>query len=170
LENLQNSIDQKDSELTLFIKNLPTWESCMTLRDQDKGSKLSLFAKHAAKYYAVGASGVLVNLVLLFYLTEFVGLWYFLSYTLAISASITSNFILNKLWTFRDSIDSQKTIVMYGKFVSVSLLGMAIQLGSVYFLVESFSVYYMLAALISIGVAGAINFVINRRWTFGVKF
>jgi len=142
----------------------------MTLRDQEKGSKLSLFAKQAAKYYAVGASGVLVNLGLLFYLTEYVGLWYFLSYTLAISASISSNFILNKFWTFGDSINSQRTIVMYVKFVSVSLLGMAIQLGTVYLLVESLSVYYMLAALVSICIAGAINFMINRRWTFGIKF
>jgi len=142
----------------------------MTLRDQDKGSRLSLFAKHAAKYYAVGASGILVNLGLLYYLTEYVGLWYFLSYALAISVSITSNFILNKFWTFRDSIDSQKTIVMYVKFVSVSMVGMAIQLGSVYVLVESLTVYYMLAALISICIAGAINFIINRHWTFGVKF
>ena len=142
----------------------------MTLRDQDKGSRLSLFAKHAAKYYAVGASGVLVNLGLLYYLTEYVGLWYFLSYALAISVSITSNFVLNKFWTFIDSIDSQRTIVMYVKFVSVSMLGMAVQLGSIYVLVESLTVYYMLAALISICIAGAINFIINRRWTFGVKF
>ena len=142
----------------------------MTLRDQEKGSKLSLFAKQAAKYYAVGASGVIVNLGLLFYLTEYVGLWYFLSYTLAISASITSNFILNKFWTFRDSINSQRTIVMYVKFVSVSIVGMAIQLGTVYLLVESLAVYYMLAALVSISIAGVINFMIHRRWTFGIKF
>ena len=142
----------------------------MTLIDQEKGSRLSIFAKHAAKYYAVGASGVLVNLGLLFYLTEYVGLWYFLSYTIAISVSITSNFLLNKIWTFRGSINSQRTLVMYAKFVSVSILGMAIQLGSVYLLVESMSVYYMLAALISICIAGAINFMINRRWTFGIKF
>ena len=142
----------------------------MTLRDQDKGSRLSLFAKHAAKYYAVGVTGIVVNLGRLYYLTEYVGLWYFLSYALGISVSITSNFILNKFWTFRDSIDSQKIIVMYVKFVSVSLVGMAIQLGSVYVLVESLTVYYMLAALISICIAGAINFIINRRWTFGVKF
>jgi dolichol-phosphate mannosyltransferase len=142
----------------------------MTLRGQERGSRLSRFAKQAAKYYAVGASGVLVNLGLLFYLTEYVGLWYFLSYTLAISASITSNFILNKFWTFRDSTNSQRTIVMYVKFASVSFLGMGIQLGSVYFLVESLSVYYMLAALISISIAGAINFIINRSWTFGEKF
>ena len=69
-------------------------ESCsgMTLRDQNKGGRLSLFAKHAAQYYTVGASGILVNLGILYFLTEFVGLWYFVSYVIAISVSITTNF------------------------------------------------------------------------------
>ena len=142
----------------------------MTLRDQNKGGRLSLFAKHAAKYYTVGASGVLVNLGILYFLTEFVGLWYFLSYVIAISISITSNFTLNRFWTFRDAINSQKTVVMYIKFTSVSLVGMGIQLGSVYLFVEILSIYYMMAALISIGIAGGINFIINRRWTFGIRF
>ncbi len=142
----------------------------MTLRDQNKEGRLSLFAKHAAKYYTVGASGVLVNLGFLYFLTEFVGLWYFLSYVIAISVSITSNFALNKFWTFRDAINSQKTVVMYIKFTTVSLVGMGIQLGSAYLFVEVLSVYYMMAALISIGIAGGINFIINRRWTFGIRF
>lgn len=141
----------------------------MTL-GENKGGGIPLFAKHAAKYYSVGATGVLVNLGLLFFLTEFLGLWYILSYVIAISVSITSNFTFNKFWTFSDSIDSQRTIVMYVKFVGVSLMGMGIQLGCVYLLVESLSVYYMLAAIISIAIAGGINFIINRRWTFGVKF
>ena len=142
----------------------------MTLRDQNKRERFSLFAKHAVKYYSVGASGVLVNLGLLYSLTEYVGLWYILSYFVAISVSITSNFILNKFWTFRDISNSQRTMVMYIKFVIVSLMGMGIQLASTYLFVESLAIYYMLAALISIGIAGGINFIINRRWTFGVKF
>ena len=154
----------------MFINTTKLDHPGMTLRDQNMGSRFSLFAKHAVKYYAVGASGVLVNLGLLYYLTEFVGLWYILSYGIAIAVSITSNFIFNKLWTFKGSIDSQKTIVMYVKFVSVSLMGMGIQLGSTFLFVESLSIYYMLAAAISIGIAGGINFIINRRWTFGVRF
>jgi len=142
----------------------------MTLRGQKREGRFSLFAKHAAKYYMVGATGVLVNLGILFLLTEFGGLWYFLSYFIGISISITSNFMLNKLWTFKGAIGDEKTIIMYSKFVGVSLLGMWIQLGTTYLLVESLSFYYMLAALISIGIAGGVNFLINRRWTFGIKF
>ncbi len=142
----------------------------MDLSDQNKKNRISLFAKHAVKYYIVGASGVLVNLGLLYSLTEFVGLWYLVSYIIAISVSITLNFTFNKFWTFSDSKNSQRTIVIYLKFVGVSLLGMGIQLGSVYLLVETLLVYYMLAALISIGIASGINFIINRRWTFGIRF
>ena len=89
---------------------------------------------------------------------------------IAISVSITTNFTLNKFWTFNDSKNSQKTILMYIKFVSVGLVGMVIQLGTTYMFVEVLFIYYMLAAVISIGIAGGINFIINRRWTFGIRF
>ena len=141
----------------------------MTLDKQDKFGRISLFAKHAFKYYLVGASGILVNLGILFVLTEFVGLWYLLSSTVAIYASITSNFLLNKAWTFREIAIKQWSFLMYGKFIGVSLVGMGIQLGFNYMFVEKLSVYYLLAALMSIMIASSVNFVLNRRLTFGIK-
>ena len=59
---------------------------------------------------------------------------------------------------------------MYLKFLIVSLIGMAIQLGITYVLVEGIAIYYMYAAGIGIVIAGGINYVVNRRWTFGIKF
>lgn len=141
----------------------------MTLDKGDKLGRISLFAKHAFKYYLVGTSGILVNLGILFVLTEFAGLWYLLSSTIAIYASITSNFLLNKSWTFRDTVIKQRSFLMYGKFIGVSLVGMGIQLGFNYIFVERLSVYYLLAALISIMIASSVNFVLNRRLTFGIK-
>jgi len=141
----------------------------MTLDKEDKLGRISLFAKHAFKYYLVGASGILVNLGILFVLTEYGELWYLLSSTIAIYASITSNFLLNKSWTFRDTVIKQRSFLMYGKFIGVSLVGMGIQLGFNYMFVEKLSVYYLLAALISIMIASSVNFVLNRRLTFGIK-
>lgn len=141
----------------------------MTLDKEDMLGRISLFAKHAFKYYLVGASGILVNLGVLFALTEFAGLWYLLSSTVAIYVSITSNFLLNKSWTFRDTVIKQRTFLMYGKFIGVSLVGMGIQLGFNYMFVEKLAVYYLLAALISIMIASLVNFVLNRRLTFGIK-
>lgn len=141
----------------------------MTLDKEGKLGRISLFAKHAFKYYLVGASGILVNLGVLFVLTEFVGLWYLLSSTIAIYVSITSNFLFNKAWTFRDTVIKQRSFLMYGKFIGVSLVGMGIQLGFNYMFVEKLSVYYLLAALISIVIASSVNFILNRRLTFGIK-
>ena len=144
-------------------------DSQMTLDKENKLGRISLFAKHAFKYYLVGASGILVNLGILFVLTEFFGLWYLLSSTIAIYVSITSNFLLNKTWTFRDTVIKQWSFLMYGKFIGVSLVGMGIQLGFNYMFVEKLSVYYLLAALMSIMIASSVNFVLNRRLTFGIK-
>jgi dolichol-phosphate mannosyltransferase len=141
----------------------------MTLDKEDMLGRISLFAKHAFKYYLVGASGILVNLGILFVLTEYGELWYLLSSTIAIYVSITSNFLLNKSWTFRDTAIKQRGFLMYGKFIGVSLVGMGIQLGFNYMFVEKLSVYYLLAALISIMIASSVNFVLNRRLTFGIK-
>ena len=46
----------------------------MTLGEQSRFGRISLFARHAFKYYLVGASGVIVNLGILYALTEFAGL------------------------------------------------------------------------------------------------
>ena len=141
----------------------------MTLDKEDKLGRISLFAKHAFKYYLVGASGIFVNLGILFVLTEYVGLWYLLSSSIAIYVSITTNFLLNKAWTFKDTVIKQRGFLMYGKFIGVSLVGMGIQLGFNYIFVEKLAVYYLLAALISIMIASSVNFVLNRRLTFGIK-
>jgi dolichol-phosphate mannosyltransferase len=106
---------------------------------------------------------------ILFVLTEFVGLWYLLSSSIAIYVSITTNFLLNKTWTFRDTVIDQPGFLMYGKFIGVSLVGMGIQLGFNYLFVEKLLVYYLLAALMSILIASSVNFVLNRRLTFGIR-
>lgn len=57
------------------------------------------------KFSLVGLSGVFVNLGLLWFLTEVVGIYYVVSNIIAVEVSIISNFILNDLWTWRDRRD-----------------------------------------------------------------
>ena len=142
----------------------------MTIEDDEKKGGLPLFAKKAVQYYMVGASGVLVNLGILYILADIAGFWYVASQVVAISISITTNFFFNRYWTFRGSIEDQRNSVMYVKFIIISAIGMAIQMGITVTLVESSGFYHMYGAGIGIAVASAINYVLNRRLTFGVKF
>ena len=142
----------------------------MTIEDGEKKGGLSLFAKHAVQFYIVGASGVLVNLGILYLLTDIGGFWYVASQVIAITASITTNFFFNRYWTFGSHVEDKKNSVMYIKFFIISAIGMAIQLGITITLVESSAFYHMYGAGIGIAVASAINYVLNRRLAFGVKF
>ena len=142
----------------------------MTIEDDRKKGGLPLFAKHAVQFYIVGATGVLVNLGILYLLTDIGGFWYVASQIIAISISITTNFFFNRYWTFGSFVKDKRNSVMYVKFLIVSAIGMVIQLGITVILVESSSLYHMYGAGIGIAAASAINYVLNRRVTFGIKF
>lgn len=142
----------------------------MAVGEQKRSERFSLFAKHAFQYYLVGATGVLVNLGILYAIKEYAGLWYLISSAIAIYVSMSTNFVLNKIWTFKNAMARQRTLFMYAKFIGISLVGMIIQLGFNYILVDKFYMYYLLAALISILIASGLNFMLNRHITFGIKF
>ena len=142
----------------------------MESNDKNKMDRFSIFAKQTFKYYLVGACGVLVNLGLVYFLTDVIGAWYVFSQAVAVGVSMTSNFTLHKFWTYRKEIKEAKTLERYIKFIAISLLGMGIQLSLTFVLVENFAMYYMHAAMLSIAIAGSFNYFANRKWTFGIKF
>ena len=142
----------------------------MTIEDEKKKSKFSLFVAQTIKYFLVGGIGVGVNLGLLYGLTDFLGIWYILSQGIAIAISITNNFFLHRYWTFKKEITESKTLVRYTKFFIVSVIGMGIQLGLTFMLVENYALYYLYAAILSIVAASAFNYLLNRKWTFEIKF
>ena len=141
----------------------------MTIEDEKKRGKFSLFVAQTIKYFLVGGIGVGVNLGLLYVLTDFLGIWYILSQGIAIAVSITNNFFLHRYWTFKNEISEPKTLERYVKFFIVSVIGMGIQLGLTFMLVENYAIYYLSAAVLSIIVAGAFNYLVNRKWTFEIK-
>ena len=129
------------------------------------------FISKAGRFYTVGASGLLVNyLVSLLFADAVVNFWYIHATIIGIAVSMTSNFILNKIWTFEDrNFEAKETLAQYGKFVGFSSLGALIQLGMVYVLVDNYQVIYPLALIIAVIVAASSNFVLNKKWTFKEK-
>ena len=93
----------------------------------------ALYPKHL-DFYTVGASGLLINyLASLMFLDSTMNFWYIHATTIGIIISMSSNFILNKIWTFGDrSFEARKTVIQYGKFVGFSSLGGLVQLGMVF--------------------------------------
>lgn len=124
--------------------------------------------RRMAQFAAVGVSGVLVNLGILWTLTDYAGIYYLLSAVASIEASIVSNFVLNDLWTFRDRKESgvKQWMKRLGKFNLISLPAFPMQLVVMGILKEFFGMYYLLAALMGILVVFIWNFVANSLWTW----
>ncbi|MEW6605382.1 MAG: glycosyltransferase family 2 protein [Thermoproteota archaeon] len=129
------------------------------------------FLSKAGRFYTVGATGLLVNyLVSILFKTAVPELWYIYATIVGIVFSMTSNFFLNKIWTFEDrDFSTKKTALQYGMFMGFSSLGALVQLGMVYLLSENYSTGYEPALIIGVATAAVGNFLLNKKWTFKEK-
>ena len=97
-----------------------------------------------AKFCAVGASGVVVNMGCLALLADVLGAQANVAAALSIEISINTNFLINELWTFRDRRGSSGGVVRrWAQFHAVSFVGAALQ----------WSVFVALNAIIA-GIGG----------------
>lgn len=134
------------------------------------------------KFGIVGASGTVVNLVVLHFGHEYVfnnleagyNKPYF-SLVLAIALATLNNFTWNRLWTWSDRVKtleagevqpvSLRLLGMeFGQYVTASAFGSGMQY--VLTLLLSGSMDYRLANIIAIVAASVSNFLANDRWTF----
>ena len=86
-----------------------------------------------------------------------------------IFVSVSSNFILNKIWTFEDrNVITKNTLKQYGFFVGLSAVGAVIQLTLLYVFVES-GFQYAFSLVLAVASASVSNFLLNKKWTFHEK-
>ena len=122
------------------------------------------------KFGIVGASGVLVNMGVLYTFTEFLHIYYLLSSAAATELSIVTNFALNDFWTFGNEKE-RKMARRSHRFISyniVSLGNVAINIGALYFFTEILGINYLVSNFIGIIIAFSWSFVVNRRITWSV--
>jgi putative flippase GtrA len=113
------------------------------------------------RYCAVGASGYAVNSALFWLLDR--SLPYTVAFAAAFVCAATSNFGLNRAWTFRSG---GRVSPQYARFLAVSLLALGVDLLVLSGLVELAGASKLLAAAAAILAATPASFAGNRLWTF----
>lgn len=135
---------------------------------QSEKRKSVKFISKAARFYTVGASGFALNYIISILFSNGVlgNLEYLQATAVGIAVSVTTNFLLNKFWTFEDkNRDLVRSIKQYGMFVGCSSLGILIQFLSIYFLRES-GMSYDISLLLGVTIASVSNFLFNKKLTF----
>ncbi len=130
------------------------------------------------KFGVVGASGMVVDFGILYLMRDVVGLPDLWANTISFTAAATSNYFLNRIWTFRSH--ERQVGVEYLKFLAVSIVGLAINNGilllsrhlwpdlyggTLTLLGFNIDIFYLFK-LLAIAVTTLWNFVGNMLFTF----
>ena len=137
---------------------------------QDTNSFLSFLTK-IIYFCLVGGSGFFINYFLSYFISsgKIVNIWYIHASLVEIGVSMTSNFVLNKIFTFRDRNFTLTNVSrQYAFYIIFSLMGAGIQLLVLYRLVES-CIVYPISLFFGVVLGSFSNFILNKKWTFYEK-
>ena len=136
--------------------------------------KLRVPVKRFFKFGLVGFSGVFVDMVIFYLLSDASTLGWGLTRSKIIAAEVAvlNNFLWNDLWTFRDLAQQQfgrrKLIKRFVKFNLICLVGIGLNLIILNFLYNNLHINKYLANLIAIAIVTIWNFLFNLKLSWRV--
>jgi putative flippase GtrA len=117
------------------------------------------------KYIIVGGTAFVFDFFSLFTLTEFFGIHYLTSATIAFIIGLNVNYILAKYFVFTDS-KIKNIRAEYFFVVCISLSGLILNIGLLWLLTEKFLIYYLISKLIATIITLFYNFWIRKVFVF----
>ena len=118
------------------------------------------------KFNAVGAMGIVVQLVTLTLLKSGLGANYLIASILAVEAAVVHNFLWHERYTWADR-ESTSRLIRLAKFNlgngAISIVG---NLALMRVLVGTIGINYLLATSISIAACSLMNFLVSDRLVF----
>lgn len=120
--------------------------------------------KQFGKYFIVGSSSTIIDIGGLYVLVEFAHLSVLVAATISFCVAVLNGFIFHSLWTFPSKGGNQK--VLFAKFLTVNLAGLALNLMLLYLLHQVLGFWYILAKIITSGAIFIGSFFSHKFWTF----
>jgi len=117
------------------------------------------------KFILSGCVVAVVNLVILYVLTDHLAVWYLTASLVAHVISVVLNFYLQKYWTFEDRTTTGTTIKM-GLFFASSIVYAGLNALLMYAFVDGLRVWYLLAQVLTMGILMILNYLFYRRYIF----
>lgn len=116
------------------------------------------------RFCLVGASGMGVDFGLTYVLKEWARWNKYVANSLGFVCAATSNYILNRLWTFQ-SQDPQ-VVRQYLTFIAIAVVGLILNNTVIWLLNDRLRLNFYLSKLLAIGVVTFWNFFMNYFFNF----
>ena len=119
------------------------------------------------KFRVVGGTGVVVDFGITFLFKEKLKLNKYIANSLGFMAAASTNYLLNRWWTFRSH--DPEVAQQYVQFVGISAIGLILNNIIIYLLNDKARLNFYLSKLIAIGLVTLWNFFMNYYFTFTGK-
>jgi len=117
------------------------------------------------KYFFASGLALLIDLGLLYILTEFLGIYYILSATISFIAGLFVAYVLSKKFIFAKSSVKDKKIEFF-VFAVIGIIGLAVNNLSIWFFTEKLGLYYMYSKFITAAITYLWNFFARKLTLF----
>ena len=119
------------------------------------------------KFCVVGGTGVVVDFGITLLFKEKLKLNKYIANSLGFMAAASTNYLLNRWWTFRSH--DPEVAQQYVQFVGISAIGLILNNIIIYLLNDKARLNFYLSKLIAIGLVTLWNFFMNYYFTFTGK-
>lgn len=122
-----------------------------------------------SKFVKFGLVGVLNTLInwIIFALLNFIGVYYIVANVIAYVIATANSYIWNSKWVFKYNGENKKETT--AKFVILNLIGLGLNTGILYLLVDMVGLNKLIALVITTGIVMIINYIVNKIWVFKEK-
>lgn len=117
------------------------------------------------RFGVVGALVSVMHLLLVFFLTDIVGVWYLYSTVISYVVATISNFFFQKFYVMRHT-ETSETHIQFVKYILLALLCLLINTVGMYALVELLHIPYVYAQILVLGFLAAFTFIVSRTYVF----
>lgn len=118
------------------------------------------------KFGIVGATNIALDVVIYYFLTRHLHLYYLIAASISFVIVMTWSFNLNKRWTFKGQKVIKKVGVQYIEFLLINAFVMALNAGILFLLVDFGHIYDLISKIVASMVVGLVNFLFNKFVTF----
>lgn len=117
------------------------------------------------RYFFVGGFAFVLDLGLLYILTEYAGLHYLLSATLSFIAGLLVNYIISCLWVFSNS-KFKSRIVEFLFFAAIGVVGLGLNDFLIWLFTDCIGTHYMFSKIVAAAVVYLWNFFARKYLVF----
>jgi len=116
------------------------------------------------KFSLVGFSGVFVDFGITYIFKEKFSVNKYISNSLGFICAATSNYFLNRIWTFQSH--DPAILLQYSKFFTISLIGLMLNNLVVFFIHQKGQINFYVSKIFAIALVTLWNFFANYLYTF----